>query len=55
MKIEATGNTKEQAINALDLKRLDVMRQTNATFGELRVYGNSELGYKVVQDYKTGI
>jgi len=55
MKIEATGNTKELAIRALDLKRLHVMRQTNATFGELRVYGNSDLGYKVVQDYKTGI
>jgi len=55
VKIEATGNTKEQAINALDLKRLDVMRQTNAKFGEIRTYGNHELGYKVVQDYKPGI
>ncbi len=55
MKIEATGNTKEQAVNALDLKRLDVMRQTNATFEELRIYGNSELGYKVVQYYTAGI
>ena len=53
MKIEATGNTKEQAENALDLERLAVMREANAKFGEVERYGNCELGYKIVQEYVT--
>ena len=55
MKIEAVGNTKKNALSSLDVERLNVMYQTSATFDEIKVYGNSELGYKVVQYYKTGI
>ena len=51
MKIEATGNTKEQAENALANKRDSLKEQANYSFGEIAVYGNFELGYKLVQEY----
>lgn len=41
MKIEATGNTEEQAEYALSKRRDEVLEK----------YGNFELGYKFVQEY----
>jgi hypothetical protein len=54
-KIEATGNSEREVAVKLNNKRMKIKAQTNASFGEIRRYGNSELGYKWVQDYEEGI
>jgi len=52
MKIEATGNTREQAINSLDLKIFELSKFVKPKFGDVSVFGNSETGYKAVQYYE---
>ena len=52
MKIEATGNTEEICGKIIRNKRDAINRNMDVTFSEIRKYGNFELGYKYVQDYK---
>ncbi|MES9841240.1 MAG: hypothetical protein ABW134_11860 [Candidatus Thiodiazotropha endolucinida] len=55
MQIEGTGNTEEEAKQALDRERAAVAAQMDARFGEVRKYGNMEYGYKLVQEYEPKI
>jgi len=55
MKIEAVGNTKEQAEMALAYKRADINAKMNAVFSDVACYGNFELGYKLVQHFRPAI
>ena len=49
MKIEATGNTKEDAEFLLSQKRAEI--PMTAKLKDVKCYGNFELGYKLVQEY----
>ena len=49
MKIETTGNTKEEAEFALSKKRAEI--PATAKLGDVQCYGNFETGYKLVQEY----
>jgi hypothetical protein len=51
--IISTGNTLEDATDALQFKVAAVKEQEpSAVFDEPAVYGNSEMGFKIVQYYK---
>lgn len=51
-KIKATGNDRSCAESNLIAKREKMMlANPKAVFGEIRSYGNFEIGYKYVQDY----
>ena len=54
MELYSTGNTEEEARFNLDVKRKNIELETSVDliFGEITVYGNFELGYKFVQEYK---
>jgi hypothetical protein len=52
MKLEAYGNTVEDAEFQLKTKRDKLYNFELLKFGEIRTYGNFELGYKIVQDYE---
>lgn len=54
-KIEGVGNTKEQANNQVNAKLQNIMARTNVTVISRREYGNHEIGFKVVVEYRNGI
>ena len=54
-KIEATGNTREEAEHKLRLMRAQINAQQQVYYKIIDVYGNFETGYKLVQDYETAL
>lgn len=53
MKIEATGNTQEDAEALLNQKREAITAKVeNVAFSDVIKYGNFEIGWKYVQDYE---
>ncbi|MFA6066917.1 MAG: hypothetical protein WC707_07075 [Candidatus Babeliaceae bacterium] len=50
MKIEGFGNTKEQAEFDLEFERKKL--PSNIKLEDVKCYGNFEIGYKIIQEYK---
>lgn len=50
--LEAVSNSYEWAEQQMEKKKAELAKTVKVEFGELRKYGNFEMGYKFVQDYK---
>jgi hypothetical protein len=54
MHIEAVGNTEEEAKKALRMKQASIDKENSPhpiLWDSDRIYGNCELGYKMVKEY----
>ena len=52
-KFEGTGNTLNEAFQKINGQLVELGKTETVIFLDLRKYGNSELGYKMVLEYKT--
>ena len=49
--LEATSNSYKGVEASITFKKTELEKTTKVKYGEMRYFGNCELGYKMIQDY----